>query len=501
MAKQESTAVNELIHRVATMKPLVPDPADDIMFSPPRAVQPQPQTPRRTRAANGTPSAAMTMQGLGAPPVPPAGKPTAATMQGLGPVVQRALSSTPPLPRSVDDGWTMTPVPVAAPARQSSRREAQSSQSMPAVPPPPLPSQSQSQSMKTPLPARHVTPVPRSMPVAAPFESGGMPAASRSMTRGHAVEAGAAEVAPTRAWFEKAHERFEQGPDRLEEIPHEETWVGTMQLHRPPTWGALIGKVIAPIVVLVVAGVLVVGYFVFDGRGGKSSAPAAPAAVATAVQAPAAQVVVEPVPAAPAVKAAEPAPSPAAVPSKFVDVVLVSSPAGATVTLVDRGKTTFIGTTPVATALDPSRRYELIFSHPSLPTHVESIDPSTTHRVDVKLGQAARAESPRPAAARPRTESRVEQAAAPAPEKVVAEKAPAAPAGDGILMIASKPPCEIVIDGKPTGLMTPQREIPLAVGGHKVTLVNKSEDISKTISVQISAGKPTKVIQDLMQQE
>jgi hypothetical protein len=65
-------------------------------------------------------------------------------------------------------------------------------------------------------------------------------------------------------------------------------------------------------------------------------------------------------------------------------------------------------------------------------------------------------------------------------------------------MISSKPPCEIVVDGKPTGLTTPQREISLPAGPHKITLVNKAERIDKTISVQITAEQPTKVIQDLM---
>ncbi|HSK01193.1 MAG TPA: hypothetical protein VK932_08125, partial [Kofleriaceae bacterium] len=174
---------------------------------------------------------------------------------------------------------------------------------------------------------------------------------------------------------------------------------------------------------------------------------------------------------------------------------IVSAPVGATVTLVDRGKTSFIGTTPITTALDPSRKYELVFSHPSKPTWIEPIDPSTTRRVDVKLGGAQQAE-PRPAS--PRIEaprSRAEKAAASAST----EAAVAAPAGNGVLMLSSKPPCEIFIDGKPTGLMTPQREIPLPVGRHKVTLVNKAEGINETFSVQIAADKPTKVIRDLMQ--
>ena len=98
-----------------------------------------------------------------------------------------------------------------------------------------------------------------------------------------------------------------------------------------------------------------------------------------------------------------------------------------------------------------------------------------------------------PVSAAPRAEKAVAAPAAPR-----AEKAVVAPAGEGVLMISSKPPCEIVIDGKPTGLTTPQREITLSAGSHKVTLVNKAEAITRTIAVQISSDQPTKVIQDLM---
>jgi hypothetical protein len=65
-------------------------------------------------------------------------------------------------------------------------------------------------------------------------------------------------------------------------------------------------------------------------------------------------------------------------------------------------------------------------------------------------------------------------------------------------MISSKPPCEIYVDGAPTGLTTPQRAIKLSAGKHKITLVNAAEKIKKTIAVEIVADQPTKVIQDLM---
>src|SRR4029077_7125614 len=41
----------------------------------------------------------------------------------------------------------------------------------------------------------------------------------------------------------------------------------------------------------------------------------------------------------------------------------------------------------------------------------------------------------------------------------------------GRRMISSRPPCEIVMDGKPTHLMTPQQALPLSPGAHAITLV------------------------------
>jgi hypothetical protein len=91
--------------------------------------------------------------------------------------------------------------------------------------------------------------------------------------------------------------------------------------------------------------------------------------------------------------------------------------------------------------------------------------------------------------------------AKPAPEKaavVEKPKAEKAAGGSGTLMISSKPPCEIMIDGKATGLLTPQRGIPLAAGAHKITLVNAGEHIEKTLMVQINADQPTKLVKDLL---
>lgn len=364
----------------------------------------------------------------------------------------------------------------------------------------------------------------------------------------------------------------------------------TAQVPRPRTNLEWVIKLAPWMGVMVVIGVFIGGYIVFDGQGGEkraaaaapepassvevkvvadvtndSSAPAiaavavvptesvaAPAAVtppnlATATDEPKAAVV----PAMPSIAAPAPAPTAGAIAKRpmFIDVRIDSSPTGATVTLVDRGKQTFLGTTPISTAVDPSRAYEIVFAHPRRPTQTVNLDPKTTTRLAVTLGRSGRATTElappvaavkpvavakpvaiakvaTPTAAAPVTSTKavapktvkvakpakiieptwgteapktVEKAAAPAPEKVAAPAAEQAVGGNGVLMISSKPPCEIHIDGKAIGLMTPQRSMPLPAGKHKITLVNATEKIKKTITVDITANETSKVIQNLMQ--
>jgi hypothetical protein len=192
----------------------------------------------------------------------------------------------------------------------------------------------------------------------------------------------------------------------------------------------------------------------------------------------------------------------------LVDVRIDSTPSGATVMLVDRGKTQYVGNTPVNATVDASREYDLVFTYPNKPTQVEHLNAKATHRIAVTLGAAASAtKAPKPIDSAPRHVEKPSAEPAPAPvKKASVEPAPvkkparaAEPLGEGMLMISSKPPCEIVIDGRSTGLTTPQRAIPLPVGSHKVTLVNNEKDIKKTVSVQITANTTEKIIEDLMQ--
>ena len=260
------------------------------------------------------------------------------------------------------------------------------------------------------------------------------------------------------------------------------------------------------------------------------------AAAAPAVAAPA---VAEPAKADPSVLgsavASMPAPAPAAAKiakPTFVDVRIDSSPSGATVMLVDRGKTSFLGTTPISASVDPTRTYEVVLTYANKPTQVERLDPKATTHLAITLGKAAKATQPKamtqvetpkaekkvatqvaatkPAAnpaddtealarklAEKKKAAKTETTAPAEVEKAVAK--PAAKAtGAGVLMISSKPPCEIWVDGASTGLMTPQRSMSLPAGKHKITLVSPDKAHKKTVAVEITPDKPTKVIQDLL---
>lgn len=174
----------------------------------------------------------------------------------------------------------------------------------------------------------------------------------------------------------------------------------------------------------------------------------------------------------------------------LVAVRIDSQPSGATVMLVDHGKSSFLGTTPIAASLDPSRTYEVVFTYPDALTKIEKLDPNETAKLSVKLALPTRAVvTPKAPLART-IEAPVTQAAAGKVEAVT-------PVGEGVLMVSSKPPCEILVDGQPTGLMTPQRAMVLPVGKHKITLVTPDKTANKTLTVEITPAKPTKIIQDL----
>ena len=220
----------------------------------------------------------------------------------------------------------------------------------------------------------------------------------------------------------------------------------------------------------------------------------------------------------------------------LADVRIDSKPAGATVKLIDGSKKSFLGTTPLATSLDAAHTYDLEISLAGRPEQTAHLDPAHTQHLLIELAKTAKATpqarvevaAPAPkktvvAVAAPKAHHAAPVAVkttvaakssvaaptdeiadpgfdskpvAPAPEKKV-EK-PVVAAGTGTLMISTKPPCEIVIDGKPTGMSTPQRAMSLPPGAHKITLVNAGANINKTVMVQINADQATKLVKDLI---
>jgi hypothetical protein len=102
---------------------------------------------------------------------------------------------------------------------------------------------------------------------------------------------------------------------------------------------------------------------------------------------------------------------------------------------------------------------------------------------------------------KPSSGSKKSAASAAGASSLSASPAPSISSGKGTLMLGSKPLCDIILDGKPTGLKTPQRAMELAPGTHSVVLVNAELGIEKKFKVKIAPGKTTKAIQDLTKRD
>ncbi len=563
MAKTESTAVNQLISLVQTATPLKPDPSEDLMFkSPDRAAKRAarmtstipsiktevPPLPR-TRAPQGTQRGVPIVgdDTSGHAPAKPSVRMSTASQSMTMPAVQpwhsaEGTGETDVITDIRNEALATTmPATAAVPALPDPRA------TRPSLPPP------QRQSSPPPLPrlsAALRTEAPPTTPVAAPFvTSAPVASAAPPMIGGYPSAApylahAAADMTSHAPWFDEAPPNA-----AVEEI---EVNLGTDRIHTKPTdWKALIPKLIAPTLGLIIVGMFVGGYLAFDGQ----DKPSPGAAVAAKASAPAKiEIKIEPKVVAeqpkvvveqpkvvveqpkPEIKLATPEPTtppnlaphaatitqdvktsvvaPVAAHPTFVDIRLDSTPSGATVTLIDRGKSTFLGSTPISTALDPSRQYDIVFSHASKPTQVEHLDPATTKRLAVVLGKTTKpaaasklevkkaipkVEAPKQAEAPKKVETEAPKVEAPKTEtKKVVDPFETTPKVDGLLMVSSKPPCEILVDGVATGLTTPQRAIKLTPGVHKITLVNTAEKIKKTVSVTVTADQPTKVIENFM---
>ena len=202
--------------------------------------------------------------------------------------------------------------------------------------------------------------------------------------------------------------------------------------------------------------------------------------------------------------------------------VFESNPPGATVSLIVNGKREPIGPSPATYKLDPNHSYQVLFEKPGyvsvnrpvaitgvaeerLVVNLEKASaPIPTPPPDVAVRTppdiAPKPERPKPERPKPDKPDKPEPRIVEKPDKPVVEKPivekPEGPRGMGVLTLGSKPPCEIYIDGSATGLHTPQREIKLSAGKHRITLINNEYGIKESFTVDIKPDAPAKMIKD-----
>jgi serine/threonine protein kinase len=218
--------------------------------------------------------------------------------------------------------------------------------------------------------------------------------------------------------------------------------------------------------------------------------------------------------------------------------VFDSSPPGASVSLIVDGKRQDIGPSPAKAPLDPRNTYRVLFEKPGYVSVnrpvtfsggqeeriVANLEKATSDKPPGEPSSPTDHVAPRPPPPQPSPPPRApperpapdktpppklapEPSAAPGPDKGGGETSSVEPKdadpkakGQGVLVLGSKPPCEIAIDGSPTGLRTPQKEIKLSVGRHRVTLTNSEFNIKETFNVDIKADTPEKAIKDYSDQ-
>jgi hypothetical protein len=191
-----------------------------------------------------------------------------------------------------------------------------------------------------------------------------------------------------------------------------------------------------------------------------------------------------------------------------------SEPPGATVSLVSAGSEApeALGATPVEHVLDPRVRYQAVFEKPGFETVRTDVIPGRDPELPVHASLVATRAGDQVAAARPGVPVRAQEAQPrrPAPPERPKEQrrdrpkeqgasAPVEPAAGktGVLMLGSKPPCRIFIDGQDTSKTTPQRSLTLPAGRHTIKLVNRDHGIEETFPVTITPGETTRVIKDM----
>ena len=203
--------------------------------------------------------------------------------------------------------------------------------------------------------------------------------------------------------------------------------------------------------------------------------------------------------------------------------VFESTPPGATVTLIVDGKREALGPSPAKAPLDPRQSYMVLFEKSGYVSVNRPVvfTGALEEKIVVPLEKASGSSSvavtpptpPTPTVKPDRPKSSgtgpvtridstpkpdkppVEQPKPDQPKPAV-DKPDVVKAGNGVLKLGSKPRCEIYIDGSSTGLFTPQLNLKLSAGKHRITLVNNEFGIRETFSVDIKADDTEKVTKD-----
>jgi serine/threonine protein kinase len=199
-----------------------------------------------------------------------------------------------------------------------------------------------------------------------------------------------------------------------------------------------------------------------------------------------------------------------------------STPPGAIVSLIVDGKRQTLGESPATQKLDPTLSYQVLFEKPGYVSlnRTLTFTGGDAEKIVVnleKVGGAvaiaplvppvAHPNPPQGPVTSPRntpvdnTPKEPKQPKLPVEPKETPKEPKEAPVvadagGKGTLLIGSKPPCQVFIDGSDQGTTTPHKFADLAAGKHKITLTNNDFGIRESFFVEIKADAVTKEIKD-----
>jgi len=175
------------------------------------------------------------------------------------------------------------------------------------------------------------------------------------------------------------------------------------------------------------------------------------------------------------------------------NVTFASDPAGANVQLVRGDTRRSLGQTPITRDVETGLgSWTAEFSKEGFRTNSAQVDSRTT-QLTVTLQPIAGSKPKRSSHRSSHRESDDIDEDVPAADEDEGSSS-AAPSGSmGVLSINTVPWSQVFVDGRLVG-NTPQRNIELSAGSHRLTLVNESFNIREVVQVNIQAGKTLKKV-------